>query len=242
MSWVCPPYSAPGSASPQKIGANAIPFIIAPTGSMANNGVITLGTALDQIYANAYVFLAAGAIAAGSLAGWYFAQFSSTTVGVVFNNTYASGVPTIPTVLPFVTTGPGAYTGVTSAVVGPQITLPGGAMGPNGVLQLSTLWSALNNANAKTLTITVGGTNILNGSLASVAAAQVLSTIYNRGNAAINASMPTANIFGFGSANANPLQSAINTAVAQTIAMGGTLSVATDFLILAGYLAEVSLG
>src|SRR6185369_17004034 len=42
-----------------------IPIIIAPTGTMANNGAVTLGTALGTTYANCYLVVPAGAIAAG---------------------------------------------------------------------------------------------------------------------------------------------------------------------------------
>src|SRR5437667_3823845 len=74
--------SAPASIV-QKLAAAAIKMVVAPTGTMANNGAITLGTALPSTYANCYLLLPAGAIAAGSAAGWYFAQMSSTTAGVV---------------------------------------------------------------------------------------------------------------------------------------------------------------
>jgi hypothetical protein len=224
----------------QKIAAGAIPFIIAPTGSMANNGAITLGTALPTTYANAWINLPANAIQTGSAAGWYFGQMSSASLGTVFNNTYTTG-PTTPPAnpTPFVSTGPGAYTGVTAAVTGPQITLPAAAMGPNGILRLFTLWATLNNVDAKTLTVTLGGSTILNAGLASLASAQVLSVLYNRGNAAANVSMPAPNSAGLGTASAALLYSAINTALAQTLAITGQLGVATDYLVMEAFLAEV---
>ena len=39
----------------------------------------------------------------------------------------------------------------------PRITLPAGAMGPNGVLRITTLWSYTNSANNKTLRVRLGG-------------------------------------------------------------------------------------
>lgn len=231
-------------AAVQKLAACAIPFVVGtPTGSMANNGAITLGTALPATYASCYLNLPANAIQAGSAAGWYFAQMSSTTVGTVFNNTYTTGLPTIP-VSPtaFVSTGPGAFTGVVTAVTGPQITIPAGALGPNGALRTTTLWSALNNANAKTVIASLGGIQILNGGIASAGAAQVLSMLYNRGSAAINIAMPPANTTGLGTAGASLSQLAINTALAQTLAISGQLAVATDFLVLEAFMLEVSPG
>lgn len=140
-----------------KLIASAIPFIIAPTGSMANNGAITLGTALPNTYANAYVYLPANAIAAGSIAGWYFTQFSSSTVGTVTNNPYTSGtLPSIPqAIVPFSTTGPGAYTGSTSSQIGPSFPLDPNTIGPNGVLRMTHFWTIPNNANNKVLQLQI---------------------------------------------------------------------------------------
>lgn len=98
-----------------KAGILRLPMISAPTGTMANNGAITLGTALDATYANCYLYLPANAISAGSAVGWYYAEMSSATAGIVYNNTYSSGEPSVPSSpTAFVTTGPGAYTGETT--------------------------------------------------------------------------------------------------------------------------------
>lgn len=166
------------------LSKSTLPFIIAPTGTMANNGAITLGTAAPTIYSNAFIFLPAGAIAAGvpAAAAWLFCQMSSTTVGVVFNNTYTSGLPTIPSSpTAFVTTGPGAYTGVTSAVQGPTITIPGGLLGINGILRSYVLWSTTNNVNVKTGTLSIGGTSFLSVALASLGGSNSLNMLYYSG-------------------------------------------------------------
>jgi hypothetical protein len=240
MGDITGPIAGSGQGSVQKLAASAIPFIIAPTGSMANNGAITLGTALPVTYASCYLALPAGAISSGSAAGWYYTVMSSATVGQVYNNTYSSGAPTIPgSPTPFATTGPGAYTGITTLTTGPQITVPGGAMGPNGILRLLTLWSTLSNADAKTMIAALGGAQFLNAGLTTSGAAQVLSMVYNRGNAAINLGQPSANNAGLGTFGANIVQLAVNTALAQTLAISGQLATATDFLILESFLAEV---
>lgn len=243
MGDITGPIAGGAGGGAQAIARAAIPFIIEPTGTMAANGVFTRGTALDATYASAWSYFAAGAIFAGSAAGWYYTVSSTTLAGTVFNNTYLSGTPSVPPApTPFVVAGPGAYTGVLTAVVGPQVTIPGGAMGPNGLLEARTLWSMPNNANAKTLTISYGGGVVLNGAAASVASAQVLTTIYNRGSNASQVSMPTANLVGLGTAGANPLPGTINTAVSQTLAIGATLGVATDYLILEAYQVTVTPG
>lgn len=223
-----------------KLSACAIPFVIAPTGTMANNGAITLGTALSSTLASCYLNLPANAIQAGSAAGWYYAQMVSATVGTVFNNTYVSGLPTIPAnPTPFVSVGPGAYAGVITAVVGPQITVPAGAMGPNGVLRLTVLWNLLNNADAKTSLVTLGGTTVSTTNMASVGSVQTLIEVYNRASQAVNVAIAAGNITGLGGSAAAANQMAVNTAQAQTLAIGATMSTATDYLELSGFCAEI---
>jgi hypothetical protein len=229
----------------QKLSVSAIPFIIAPTGTMANNGAITLGTALATTYANAYIFLPAGAIATSvpAAASWLFCQMSSTTVGTVFNNAYTTGVPTIPaSPTAFATTGPGAYTGVTSAVTGPQITIPAGATGPNGVIEARVLASAANTAGNKTISIVLGATTFVSTVNASVASTQLISDIYARGSQASQVGFASANALGVGTATGAPIFGTENLALAKVWALGGTLATATDYLVLEAYQLEVISG
>jgi hypothetical protein len=225
-----------------KFAACAIPFIIAPTGSMANNGAITLGTSLPTTYANAYIYLPANAIQTGSSAGWYFCQMSSATVGTVFNNTYTPGLPTIPAnPTAFASTGPGAYTGVTTAVTGPQITIPAGALGPNGALRINHLWAAPANTDTKTISLSVGGSILWSATLntAVQAAAAALNHVWNRGAQNSNVSVNSSGASGLGiSAFANNYTS-INFGAAQTISLGGQLATATDFIVMESFLVEL---
>lgn len=225
----------------RKLAANAIPFIIAPTGTMANNGAITLGSALPTTYVNAYINLPASAIQAGSGAGWYFVQMSSTTLGTVFNNTYVSGIPTIPVPVGFVTTGPGAYTGVTGNVVGPQISIPAGALGPNGVLRLSQLNSVIPNTNSKVLSATIAGTTMWATTLNSAGqfGNASIATLMNRGVQNSNVVLSTSNPTGVGIAASGNQFTSFNFSSAQTVSLNLVLSVATDFIVLESYLVEV---
>jgi hypothetical protein len=216
-----------------------IPFIIAPTGTMGNNGAITLGTALPTTYANAYIYLPANAIQAGSSVGWYFCQMSSATVGTVFNNTYTTGVPSIPaSPTAFVSTGPGAYTGVTTAVSGPQISIPAGSLGILGELRTAALCGTINNANTKTLTLTVGGSTVKSLAITTSVSCEVLSTVYCRGSQSAQVSHASGQ-FGPGTAGGSPVYNSINFANAQTWILGGQLAVATDFLVLEAFAIEV---
>lgn len=115
---------------------SSIPFILPASGSVGNNGALTLGVALDRIYPRAYMYFPSGALFSGSAAGWYWTVMSSTTVGVVYNNVYTSGYPTIPTTAGFTTTGPGAFTqtaGVDLTCI--SFTLPGNAVSRFGGMQ-----------------------------------------------------------------------------------------------------------
>jgi hypothetical protein len=215
----------------------AIPFIMAPTGSVAANGAITLGTALASTYANAYIYLPAGAAYPNSPAGWYLAQFTSATVGTLFGNMYSSGVPTIPSVpAPLATTGPGAYVGVTGAIAGPQITIPANLLGPNGVLRLTSLQSASATANTKTFSYQIGGAAIFN--LVFNTVGQVgyngITTLFNRGVQNAQVFSPAS----AGSGTATPAFASINFAVAQTFSIFLNNAVATDFSVVEAFLLE----
>jgi hypothetical protein len=136
-------------ATPFVAYQSAVPVMLPPSGTMGNNGAITLGTALPVVIPACWMWLPANAIFTGSAAGIYFVQMSSTTVGQVFNNTLSSGVPYIP-VSPaaFASTGPGAYTSQ-AYVATNLVTLPilGGSMGPTGILTRRAIWMRPSNGN-----------------------------------------------------------------------------------------------
>lgn len=142
-----------------------IPFFLCSSGTMGNNGAVTGLTALpfETSYGaspNAYVYMPANAISAGSAAGWYYAVFSSPTACTLYNNVYTSGVPTIPSSpTAFVTTGPGAFTQTTGSFInGPVILIP--ALTSNSVIRLGTFFLTNNSANAKNASHFFGGQNI----------------------------------------------------------------------------------
>jgi len=172
---------------------SAIPMIDGPSGSMANNGAVTLGTALVSAvaYANAYIRMPAGAIAAGVPAAdtWYFCQMSSATVGIVYNNIYTSGVPTVPAVLvPFVTTGPGAYSGVTGAVNAYTIAVPGNTLGPNGTLYYEGAATVNSSGNNKITAFLFGATTFHSRTDTAVNSEGFSKRFQNRGVANIQIS------------------------------------------------------
>ena len=221
-------------------------FIVPPTGTMGNNGALTLGTALPYVPANSFLWLPASAISTGSAAGWYFAQFSSTTAGTVYNNTYTYGqVPAVPSPLvPFATTGPGAYTGVTTEVQGPTYAMPANTMGTHSTLKVTTLYTMPKNADNKTLRTAVSGTDFYADTQAgsTIAAQGTTTLITNGGSAALQIGCPGAsgNAAGCAGASTQPYSTGtVDMTQPQTVYPTATMGTATDYLIFESVSVEL---
>ncbi len=131
-----------------QVAAIGTPFVILP-GDGAAVGMFFTGTAgaftlSAAILTNAWnalkgcwCYLPANFGGKTYPAGWYWAVFSSDTAGILYNNTYSSGITTRPSTLtPFVDNLTGWLTQTTSEVTGPTgFTYRGGSMGPNGVIK-----------------------------------------------------------------------------------------------------------
>jgi hypothetical protein len=235
----------PLGAIPQmKLAQTAIPFIKASSGSMANNGALTGLAALPATYSNGcYLWLPANAISSGSAAGWYFAVMSSTTAGTVYNLTYTSGqpyVPATPSQFAFVTTGPGAFTGVATAVTGPSFTLPANTMGPNGVLELAAVYGCAGSTNSKTVAIKLGSATIYTQTTTTAAnvAALALLTCQNQGLTNSQVSNQTGSV---GFSATGQTYSTQDTTTNLTLALSGT-AIATENLIFDAFSATVTPG
>ncbi len=156
-------YRSPFAGMPIILKQWAVPAGIAPSGSIGNNGALTLGTALPFAYPGVWLYLPADAIAVASAAGWYWCKMTSTTVGTVYN-TVLDGITQVPyrpaTDVPFVTTGPGAFTGVTSTVRLLDVTIPGGMMRRNGRAVTQFLRSNNNSAQAKVAALWWNGVEV----------------------------------------------------------------------------------
>lgn len=147
---------------PESLYQIYVPLVVTPTGSMGDNGALTSGTACSLAYNQSYCWFPEGAINAADVgppvidvspAGWYYTEWSSVTEAIVYNNVWDGvSVPTIPaTPTAFVTTGPGAFTGPTTAAI--YISLPITlAQSPVGTtFRVKLHCAATNNANAKTI-------------------------------------------------------------------------------------------
>lgn len=227
-----------------KLAQNAIPFVVASSGSMANNGAVSGLAALPATYSGGcYLYLPANAIVAGSAVGWYFAIMSSATAGTVYNNPYTSGQPilwTAATATAFATTGPGAFTGVSTSVTGPNWPVAANSMGPNGVLELAAVYGCAGSVNSKTVGISLGAAAIYSQATSTAAnvAALALLTCQNQGATNKQVSNQTGAV---GFSATGQTYSSQDTTTSLTLAMTGT-KVAAENLIFDAFSATVTPG
>jgi hypothetical protein len=134
-----------------------LPFLIAPTSSIAaTTGVITFGTAIPTYLlaspvsgsVKCYMYYPAGAWT-GSTAGWYYTTITNSTTGTVYSNQYTTGQPTVPTSPTLVTTGAGAFVGVTGIIKGPNVAMPANFIAPYNLLKIYTVQGNNNSAGTK---------------------------------------------------------------------------------------------
>lgn len=220
-----------------------IPMIMQSSGSMGAGGALTGLTALNTTYPNCYMYFIAGAVFSGSAAGWYYAVMSSTTTATVYNNVYTSGVAGIPSSPTEVSgPGPGAYVQTTSAqITGYSLTIPGGSLGPNGVLGFSLQSTYPNNANTKTIRAVFGGTVVLVSGQTTSASQSVLREIANQGSQSRQVTHASGST-GSGNSTGAAIRLSVNTSADQTFSTAHQLAVDTDFLVIEYFACEVRYG
>ena len=219
-------------------------FLRAPSGTIdVTTGVLTLGTAISNTYLMGqsnkfYMYFPAGAWT-GSAAGWYYVTMSSTTSGLVYSNTYTTGNPTVPSSPSLVTTGAGAYTGVTTSVLGPNVSIPSDILNNrNGSrLKLSLPISHSNNsAGAKTVSPYINSirTAVYNATTSTTGASTNEIIIPNPSNTTVvgNGGSGSGHAFGYVSQTSHALTGVV-------FGVSLTASVATDWVSTFG--TELSL-
>jgi hypothetical protein len=230
---------------------------IPSSGSVAANGALTLNTALPLTLQNAWLYFPAGAVYAGSPAGFYFCQMTSGTAGTIFGNYSAAGVafadqtgpgsvtqgrgvpgqPFAAALQPIVAAGPGSYTQVTAAVALLTIPIPGNLLGRNGCLRFDGIVSVPNNGNNKTLNLTYGSGGLINANVTSVNGVQLYKTMYNRGSANVQVTT-NGGLFSTGTVTAANAQISVDSTQNQNLAFNATLANAADYVILEAFSVE----
>lgn len=225
--------------APYILAQSGVPVILVPNGTVATNGVVTLGTALPTTYSGgAWIRLPANAVVGGA-AGLYWCVFSSTTVGQVYTNFSDPATEFIPTVpggtLVAAVGSNAAYTQTTAAdVTLLNVTVPGGALGSRGALRFNGLPGWNNSAGAKTPKLNLGGTALLSASRTTTTNDEWLFVIRN--TSATSQAHTTASIPATGtSLSRRTIDTTANTA----FVFSGQLAVATDYIVLEAFSLEV---
>jgi len=138
-------------------------------------------------------------------------------------------------------------TGTVNLTVLGRIGVPGGRMGPHGLLRVTTFWSMTNNANNKTPSITfqnVGGggaVGYVNQAIASVISLNHQLYISNR--AAENSQLGQSNsTLTYGGSGGTIITSAVDTSQDSELVLAGQLANAGDSLTFERYLVELIAG
>lgn len=121
------------------------------------------------------------------------------------------------------------------------ITVPGGAMGPNGAIRITSIWGFTNNVNAKTPRLRIGGpagTILWAPAAASIAVLTAHRYIFNRGAQNSQVAAPT-DVNGYGTSTGALVTSAVDTAQDFTLVLSGQKATGGDTLRLDAYSVEV---
>lgn len=151
--------------------------------------------------------------------GWYWAVFSSDTAGILYNNTYSSGVPARPaTLTPFADNLAGWLTQTTSEITGPTgFTLRGGMIGPNGTLKIYARGTG-SITGTKTFKHYLGSSAVVNLPITTNPSHEFLLMSCNQGSESLQSNSRKSAATGVGevSANAASEVTAIDTSLDQT--------------------------
>jgi len=136
-----------------------------------------------------------------------------------------------------------AHTGDTAETVLAGITLPGGAMGPNGLLRITSVFSFTNSANTKSMRYRLGGlagAALMSVSSTTSASMMTQRLVQNRNSQASQVSGPPGFANSFGASGNPAATSSVDTASDQTIAITGQLASSSDTITLESCLVEVA--
>ena len=219
------------------LAISGIPFGIPSSGSVGNNGALTLTTAFPRIFSRGiYLYFPAGAISSGSAAGLYWTVMSSTTAGTIYNNLYSPSSTTVPSSVAsptaFSTTGPGAYTQTINTNISlASFNIQGNLMGARGVLSITSGWDTTANTNSKMYGVLWAGTaqGLINNNSASNYGGDYLLVIRNQESASQQYINFAGNGFGPGIL---PVWQTANTTTAQTVVQMAKLANAADYAVL----------
>ena len=232
--------TAQNLGTPYVLAKWGVPVALASSGSMADNGAVSAMTALPATYSGGiWLYYPAGAVAAGvpAAASFLWTVMSTTQAGTVYNSTWDGlGVPAVGTTTAFATTGPGAFTGVaTGEIVAATVTVPAGAIGPNGSLLTDFLVANNTAAGNKIFRVRFSGGagTILMSATASTGGAGIgQASVYNGGTAAVQKGGGVVVVGSNAVLGTGPVYPAVDTTAATTLVYTLEKATATNHAIL----------
>ena len=132
-----------------------------------------------------------------------------------------------------------SHTGDTAKTTLATVTVPGGALGANGLLRITSLWSHTNSANDKTPRVELAGAQYYSATLTTTATSRMYRTIANRNSENAQVGGASSGTFNWGSTTAALTTSSVDTSVDQDLVFSGQLADGGDFIALESYIVEL---
>lgn len=134
---------------------------------------------------------------------------------------------------------PASMTGTLTETTLATVVIPAGKLSGNGALRIRSYWSVPNNANSKTLQISLGSSanRVLNFGVSASNTFVGDNFILNRQTQIAQITRPVASGPGAGSGAFTSM--AVDLTQMQSLIFSGTLAVATDTITLEGYTVEI---
>lgn len=217
-----------------EIAYSTIPIILPSSGSFANNGALTLTTALDIAYPACYMYFPANAIFAGSAAGFYYAEMSSASAATVYNNALSGAFPTAPTSkTAFSTTGPGAYTQTTNSdIAALTVTLPAGCLGVTGGVECFMLGKWQVSAGTKIQKLKLGTTAMYTNTQSTLGTFSIRCGFRNIASESLQVGSAIDSTSGFTTNNGGSIaMGSVNTALSQSVSITMQIDTATLYMV-----------
>lgn len=137
-----------------------------------------------------------------------------------------------------------SVTGTTTETTLATINVPAGAMGPNGQLRVTALWSMTNNANSKTARarLGAGGPQLFTSIVPSLASQRIIRELGNRNSQTSQVSYGAGITASTGTSTTAVSTFTVDTSAAFDLVLTGTLTNTGDTMTLEQYIVEVVYG
>lgn len=129
-------------------------------------------------------------------------------------------------------------TGTVVETVMATVSVPGGAMGANGGLEIRTVWTYPNSVNNKVLRVRfggIGGTQYLASTVSTTVVYSDVRRIRNRNSASSQVGSYAVGSFSVGASTSAPPTGALDTSTSQDLVLTGQLASAAETITLESY-------